>query len=384
MPSITAVVKLRDRNLFSLSPGLYRDHAMRNLLFRVSPKRVCSFYFYAELMLKGERITVHKMIGNVPGIKLAEARREAIIALGRIAAGRIEPGKRKAIKFGRALDDYVKHLKRKAESRGKPPRWAYNVEQYAKLHIRPKWGNVSLIEMSKDPKSVRDWHGKLTDDVGAVTANRCAQIVRSCYRFEARANRSLPPQLPTSAVVMNGEDPRQVSIKDFHAWAKAWREIPSPLRRSFVLCSLLTGARRADLAGLKWSDVHARERYLIIGKSKTGIDIRVPLSWPIARCLRMARGADDVKVFPGCAHNPVRDKLPNNEVGNKLRHTWRTICANLKVDDLLSHALLGHAPRGVSAGYVDRIALAMWPAMREAQRRISADLVRRLGIGVFD
>jgi hypothetical protein len=75
--------------------------------------------------------------------------------------------------------------------------------------------------------------------------------------------------------------------------------------------------------------------------------------------------------------------MPNNEFGNALRHTWRTVCANLKVGDLLSHALLGHAPRGVSAGYIDHIALAMWPAMRDSQRRISADVVKRLGIGVW-
>jgi len=37
----------------------------------------------------------------------------------------------------------------------------------------------------------------------------------------------------------------------------------------------------------------------------------------------------------------------------------------------------------VSAGYIDHIALAMWPAMREAKRRISADIVKRLGIGLW-
>ena len=376
MPS-TVTVKLRDRNIFSLPAGLYRDHMARNLLLRVSPRGRRSLYFHHELMLKGERITQHKLIGHVPGMKLADARRECLMVMGRIAAGRIEPGKRKAVKFGRALDDYLAHLRRKADRAGKPPRWHYNVAQYSKLYIRPKWGNVSLIEMSRDPKSVRDWHLKVTDDAGPVTANRCAQIVRAVYRFESRANRSLPVQLPTSAVVMNAEDPRQVSIKDFGAWAKAWRAIPSPTRRAFHLANLLTGCRPSELAGLKWSDVKPRERVLIIGKSKSGIDIRVPLSWPIARCLRMARGADDVLVFPGCRHNPTRDKLP--AFGNALRHTWRTICADLKVDDLLAHALLGHAPRGVSAGYVDRIALAMWPAMRKAQREISSRIISLLG-----
>jgi hypothetical protein len=99
------------------------------------------------------------------------------------------------------------------------------------------------------------------------------------------------------------------------------------------------------------------------------------MSWPIAQVLRMARGADDVLAFPGCPHNSARDKLPVH--GNGLRHT-RTVAADLGIDELMAHALLGHAPRGVSAGYVSRLALALWPGMRNAQRRISAEIVRRL------
>jgi len=52
---------------------------------------------------------------------------------------------------------------------------------------------------------------------------------------------------------------------------------------------------------------------------------------------------------------------------------------NLKTDDLLAHCLLGHAPRGVSADYVSRMALAMWPAMGGAQRKISKRIVELLG-----
>ena len=122
------------------------------------------------------------------------------------------------------------------------------------------------------------------------------------------------------------------------------------------------------------------DRVLIIGKSKSGVDIRVPLSWPIAACLRMSRGADADLVFPGARHNPTRDKLP--AFGNQLRHAWRTVVADLKVDDLLAHCLLGHAPRGVSAGYISRIALSIWPAMRSTQRQISRRILDLLGLSI--
>jgi hypothetical protein len=39
---------------------------------------------------------------------------------------------------------------------------------------------------------------------------------------EARNNRTLPVQLPTSGIEFNLEDARQTGIKDFRAWARAW------------------------------------------------------------------------------------------------------------------------------------------------------------------
>ena len=76
------------------------------------------------------------------------------------------------------------------------------------------------------------------------------------------------------------------------------------------------------IGGLRWADVKPCERVLVLRKTKSGIDVRVPLSWQIARCLRVARGADDVMVFPGARSYPTRDHLP--AFGNSLRHAWRT------------------------------------------------------------
>ena len=64
---------------------------------------------------------------------------------------------------------------------------------------------------------------------------------------------------------------------------------------------------------------------------------------------------------------------------NALRHTWRTIATDCGVDDTLAHLMLGHAPRGVSQGYLSRMVLSSWPAMRAAQRRVSRRIVSLLG-----
>jgi hypothetical protein len=63
-----------------------------------------------------------------------------------------------------------------------------------------------------------------------------------------------------------------------------------------------------------------------------------------------------------------------------LRHTYRTVAADLGVDDLLILFLMGHTPRGISRKYVAVLILANGPAMRAAQERISARTLKELGL----
>jgi hypothetical protein len=62
------------------------------------------------------------------------------------------------------------------------------------------------------------------------------------------------------------------------------------------------------------------------------------------------------------------------------RHTYRTVAANLAVDDLLIHFLMGHAPEGISQKYIAVLMLSNGPAMRAAQEKISARMVTLLGL----
>ena len=63
-----------------------------------------------------------------------------------------------------------------------------------------------------------------------------------------------------------------------------------------------------------------------------------------------------------------------------MRHTYRTICADLEIDELISHYLMGHAPQGISQKYIATLILQNGPAMRAAQERISKRIVSLLGL----
>jgi integrase len=337
-----------------------------------------SFSYFKQHKVHGNRSTTSVTLGHYPEMNVKAARDAALIEAGRIAAKRLRPGKRQAVKFAAAFEDYCLHLKAKAERKHKAPAWHGRVISLGKL-LLPEFAKWPLGDLSNNPGHVRDVHKRITRDHGPVAANRAMQVLRATYRHAAKLNRQLPPALPTSAVLWNTEAPAEKGVLDFKQWAKAWRAIPSPVRRAFTLCCLLLGARRGELARLEWRDIDARSRSLVLRNVKsTGEkmrDVRLPLSGPIAKALKLARGADDVKVFPGAGHNPVRDELP--AYGHALRHAYASVARAISIDPLLLKLLMGHSlGSDVTEGYLSRTMLG--GPLRDAQRRISADIVRQL------
>jgi integrase len=362
------------------------DDRLRGLQVRVGVKRI-TFSYFAEFRLHGRRGTVCKRLGFAPLMKIAEARRLASIEAGRVASGRVMPGRAQAMKVADALDAYLDHLTAQATRRGKPDRWRRTAQSIAKCHIRPEFDGWTLNELAAAPAALATWHRKVTKASGAVVANRAAKIVRASYKRAARLDRSLPPHNPISAVEMNAEGRSQkaLAFADFPRWREAWDRIASPTRKAFQMINLLSGARPGELSRLRWADVLPRERCFVLRASKTGGDVRVVLSAAIVRELRRARDADveSPYVFPDAnmreGHlTKFEDGLPAH--GIMLRRTWRTVAADIGVDELIAHFLLGHIPAGISRGYVSKLILTTGSGMRRAQREISANIMRRLGL----
>jgi integrase len=236
---------------------------------------------------------------------------------------------------------------------------------------------------------VADWHKKIVRTSGPAAADHAAKILRAMYRHAMRRDTTLPPGLPTAAVEFVGGQRSQdaLDFADFPAWRAAWDKIESPTRKAFQLLDLLCGARPGELARLKWVDVLPRERVFVIRAAKSRKathDIRVVMPSAIARALKLARDAagESEWVFPSRDGGHIVkfdcDGLPAH--GMMLRRTWRTVAADVGVDELVAHFLLGHIPPGISAGYVQKMILASGQGMRAAQRAVSKRIVGLLGV----
>ncbi len=383
--------KLSDQHIEALREfntlGTFSDSVVPGLRIRIGVHR-STWLFFQRHRIKGKRSTTFRALGTWPLMDVSRARKEALIVAGKVAGGIIEPSKRDAVKFETAFTAYLQHLKAKAEKNNKPPRWHDNVKKLGDKIILPHFGKWTLIELANSPDAVADFHIDVTKNNGPVSANHCARVIRAAYKRAGRRDITLPARLPTSAVEFNNETPSQKALdfKKFPAWLKAWRKIDSATRQAYHLTALLIGPRPGELARLRWADVKHNERNLVIGKAKAGQDIVIPISDEIAAALQMAR--DDAEqlgyevepdglVFPGCAQIGHRDALPAR--GNMLRHTYRTVAADLGVDDLLIHFLMGHTPEGISQKYIATLILSSGPKMREEQGRMSKRMIELLG-----
>jgi integrase len=361
-----------------------RDLGVRGLEVYKGKLKTTFNVYEARRIGHGERVYSSKVIGDASKMSLVDARKIAKRMVGR---ERIGPGKRKSVTFKDAFADYMIHLQDRAASRGKPAAWAARVEGLARLHLSPKWSKWSLAEMSEHPRQVREWHGKLSKSAGPVSANHCARVVRACYRHAMKLNRDLPAADPTSGVRWNIERPRQagVPIAQWPKWGRAWLKIVNRNRAAFHLLQLLVGGRPGEVSRLKWTDIDCRARSIAIQGTKSGGNIIVPMSAAIAGALKLAR--DSVRqaevesewIFPARADGHLTQWFGDiDPCGHALRHWYRDAAQAVGIDDFSSRLLMGHSLHGVNAEYLTKAMIASGPSLREMQRKISKEIVRRI------
>lgn len=313
-------------------------------------------------------------------VDVAAARDKARVEAAKAITGTLPVGKRDSVKLGEAFEDYCLYLEAKAASRGKPPRWAKNVRHLGKQIILPKWANWALAEMSERPDAIADWHAEAVKRHGATSANHAVRIVRALYRKRAKRDLRLSKvNLPTAAVdfAVERREKKGMRPTDFPAWFAAWNEL-RPIRRSFHLTNLLVGARPGELARTKWGDLDADTITVGGGNLKAGNSVPVPLTPEIRKAIAIVgeRGDADALIWEGCSQ-ASRDDLP--ATGNDLRRTYKSIATSVcGIPDDVSAFLMGHMPEGMSQKYLLRWALSSGDAIKEAQAKISATMMRLL------
>jgi hypothetical protein len=417
-----------DSEPLSKVQGLHPDKVVAGLFLYVGPRKSV-WRFRARRTTRnksGRRPTIAKSLGTFQTMSMrgtseievttADARRAALALASDAANDKAPPSKRDAVTFERAWPVYLEKLLRKARDNDKPPRHHDNAKHLGDSLILPQWGKWTLIDMAQAPEDVEQWHAKVTRIHGPVSANRACELIRATYNHRAARDVNLSlDRIPTSSVQWNEEKPSQVALapKDFKKWRAAWDDL-SDIQRGYFLFCLLAGPRPGEAARIRKQNIDRKARAFTLRNVKTPKgrkDIVLPLTKEIEYAIDLALNApptsptitmkgmrgmkrgqvrvvarkkphheiiDPDFIFPGCRRMPSRSGLP--VAGQALRHTVRTIHAEIGVSDMLSSFLLGHALEGVNKKYTAELIILQGKALRAAQEKVSKHVFKLLGL----
>ena len=164
------------------------------------------------------------------------------------------------------------------------------------------WSKRKLSEITSD--EVRKLHIAIKDASGLHTANRVFELLRSIYNkmSEWQFFIGINPCLGVSKF-KEMERERFLGADEIQRFLTALQNVKSDNFRSLLWLLLLTGARRENVLGMRWSDVDLNvQRWTVQGEfSKNGSPLAIPLSPQAIEVLQDRKDyteAGQVYVFP--------------------------------------------------------------------------------------
>jgi integrase len=397
------------KQLKALGPRALADGGQPGLFAQAKRGKVAFVFRYRPPGGGGRR---NMQIDWFGAITLEQARAAAQGLRGDVAC-RVDPqvAREEARRDSATVNDlvagYLEDLRERAESRTArrgSPGGALNAAGLLGRHVLPSIGHIRARDLSVD--RVRQLHRKLTAAGKGPTANRMLGALQAALAWAERAG-VVPVGVNVARLVeRNKEEGRRRAIhpQELERLGVVLRQAEAgklhPSAALAIRLLALTGMRREEVLGLRWSHVDLERGFIYLDDSKTGRQVRCVGAAAVA-LLRAAKpkgaSADDF-VCPGGrpgAHFVGIDKIrlrlwraakivatPEGRVDlHSLRHSFASAGADLQHGKFagMVGVLLGHGhdlKQSITARYVHGNA----EATRAAADAISAEIAQLLGL----
>lgn len=229
-----------------------------------------TFFVYKRLPGGGP---VRVKVGDFPAVTVDKARREAHDVLSELSQGR----------------DVARDRRQRREEPTLKTLFDHFLETHAKLHKRTwqedqrQFDKLLRIWRSKrlstiHTQDVRSLHARLGKKHGRYAANRVLALLRSLFNRAGEIGFTGPN--PTASVRKFKEESRErvLSVAEMPAFFAAVEAEPNKTLRDFFFACLWTGARRGNVAAMRWADVDFSTSTWRIPETKSGDPVRVHLS----------------------------------------------------------------------------------------------------------
>jgi len=311
-----------------------------------------------------------RSLGTYPAVTLAEARQLWRDAKHQVSLGR-DPGWQRAsdLNFESVAREWLK--RDQADKRS-----LKEVTRIVEKELIPEWGQRSIRDIRRHDILVLS--DRIADRGATTMARRVMAYVHRLFRWAK--SRDLIESNPATDLPKPGREVARDRVLTDAELAAVWKaavEIGWPYGPAAQLL-ILTGARRAEIAELKWSEIHGNTIKLSGARTKNAEPHDMPLSeQALDVLLRMPRIAGSEYVFGkplrSGAWSNAKIKFSAAKIQpwriHDLRRTVSTGMNELGTEPHIVEAVLGHTVKGVAGVYnrakyeaAKRAALKAWGA----------------------
>ena len=192
---------------------------------------------------------------------------------------------------GLRLKDFVERRYWPAVGGTLAPMWAERSRAMLDRMLLPRFGDLKLSKIRRE--AIETWYAERLSQVSATTANKePGRLKHLLGRAVAWGYLKASPALlikkakeaPGRTRYLSGDERDRllnraevtVKAKDGRTWMAPRR--PNRVLRLYILAALHTGARRGELARLRWADVDMRARTITFRHTKNGHARSVPIT----------------------------------------------------------------------------------------------------------
>ena len=247
---------------------VYHDALTASLILRVTPNGQKSFCFYRKV--KGRPVRL--LLGKFHEMTVEQARNACRVMAGNVAAGGDPAVERQAARHEQTVGGLWGYwLETHAKRRKKT--WKEDERQYNAF--LKAWAGRKLSSIHK--ADVATLHNRVGQQNGPYAANRLLALVRAM--FNKAPDMGFVGSNPTAGIKKFPEAKRDRFLEgdELPAFFRSLLAEPNETLRDFFLVALLTGARRANVQTMAWSDVNLGAGVWRIPETKSGEPVVVPL-----------------------------------------------------------------------------------------------------------
>lgn len=262
------------------------DEDISGFGIRIQRGKSRNWVFQYKLGAKQRRLS----LGKFPAVGTAAARKTASELYAKVRLGQDPAGERDTNR-ARAVETFEAVQKRyliDQRDRLKPRSYA-EVERYLTTHCQSLQG-LSFAKLEQ--RTIAGRLGEIKQTSGSVTANRVRSTLSALYSWAM--GEGLTDLNPVLATKKNDETARDRVLSDKEL-RSIWNALPPGDYASIVKLLILTGQRRSEIGGLRWSEIDFEKKIIRLpaGRTKNGRAHQVPMSAAVQSILEAQERQED-------------------------------------------------------------------------------------------